>query len=45
MTATVAIWTFLVPLLLLWWIFQRAAGLRGWIATIVAIQPRRRAAR
>ena len=36
MTATVAIWTFLVPLLLLWWIFQRAARLRGWIATIVA---------
>ena len=36
MTATVAIWTFLVPLLLLWWIFQRAAGLKGWLATIVA---------
>jgi hypothetical protein len=25
-----------VPLLLLWWIFQRAARLRGWIATSVA---------
>ena len=36
MTTIVAIWTFLVPLLLLWWIFQRAARLRGWIATIVA---------
>ena len=36
MTTTVAIWTFLVPLLLLWWIFQRAAGLKGWLATIVA---------
>jgi hypothetical protein len=36
MTTAVAIWTFLVPLLLLWWIFQRAAGLRGWIATSVA---------
>jgi hypothetical protein len=36
MTATVAIWTFVVPLLLLWWIFQRAARLRGWIATSVA---------
>ena len=36
MTTAVAIWTFLVPLLLLWWIFQRAAGLKGWIATIVA---------
>jgi hypothetical protein len=36
MTTSVAIWTFLVPLLLLWWIFQRAASLRGWIATSVA---------
>ena len=36
MTTAVAIWTFLVPLLLLWWIFQRAAGLKGWLATIVA---------
>jgi hypothetical protein len=36
MTTAVAIWTFLVPLLLLWSIFQRSAGLRGWIATIVA---------
>jgi len=36
MKTTVIIWTFLVPLLLLWWIFQRAAGLRGWIPTLVA---------
>lgn len=36
MTTAVAIWTFLVPLLLLWWIFQRAAGLKGGLATIVA---------
>jgi len=36
MTTAVAIWTFLVPLLLLWWTFQRAAGLKGWLATIVA---------
>jgi hypothetical protein len=36
MTTAVAIWTFLVPLLLLWWMFQRAAGLKGWLATIVA---------
>jgi hypothetical protein len=36
MTTSVAIWTFLVPLLLLWWVFQWAAGLRGWIATTVA---------
>ena len=36
MKTTVIIWTFLIPLLLLWWIFQRAAGLRGWIPTLVA---------
>jgi hypothetical protein len=36
MKTTVIIWTFLVPLLLLWWIFQRAAGQRGWIPTLVA---------
>lgn len=36
MKTTVIIWTFLVPLLLLWSIFQRAAGLRGWIPTLVA---------
>jgi len=36
MKTAVVIWTFLVPLLLLWWIFLRAAGLRGWISTLVA---------
>ena len=36
MKTTVAIWTFLVPLLLLWWVFQRAAGLRGAVPTVVA---------
>jgi len=36
MKTAVILWTFIVPLLLLWWIFQRAAGLRGWIATLVA---------
>lgn len=36
MKTTVMIWTFLVPLLLLWWIFQRAAGLRGWLPSMVA---------
>lgn len=36
MKTTVAIWTFLVPLLLLWWVFQRAAGLRGVIPTLFA---------
>ena len=36
MKTTVIVWTFMVPLLLLWWIFQRAAGLRGWIPTLIA---------
>lgn len=36
MKTAVVIWTFLVPLLLLWWIFQRAAGLRGWLPSMVA---------
>ena len=36
MKTAVIIWTFLVPLLLLWWIFLRAAGLRGWVPSLVA---------
>ena len=36
MKTAVVVWTFLVPLLLLWWIFQRAAGLRGWSGALVA---------
>jgi len=32
----VVIWTFVVPLLLLWWIFQRAFRLRGWLAALAA---------
>lgn len=36
MKTAVVVWTFVVPLLLLWWVFQRAAGLRGWSATMVA---------
>jgi hypothetical protein len=36
MKTAVMIWTFIVPLLLLWWTFQRAAGLRGWLPTLVA---------
>lgn len=36
MSTTVIIWTFIVPLLLLWCIFQRAAGLRGFLPTLVA---------
>lgn len=36
MKTTVILWTHLVPLLLLWWLFQRAAGLRGWPAAFVA---------
>lgn len=36
MKTTVILWTYLVPLLLLWWSFQRAAGLRGWVPTLVA---------
>ena len=36
MKTAVIIWTFIVPLLLLWWIFQRAAGLRGGMSALVA---------
>ena len=36
MKTSVVLWTFLVPLLLLWWMFLRAAALRGWIPTLVA---------
>ena len=36
MKTTVIIWTFLVPFLLLWWIFQGAAGLRGRVPSLVA---------
>jgi hypothetical protein len=36
MTWTVMLWTSLVPWLLLWWVFQRAAGLRGYLKTAVA---------
>ena len=36
MTWTVMLWTALVPWLLLWWVFQRAAGLRGYVKTAVA---------
>ncbi len=33
---SVMLWTALVPWLLLWWGFQRAAGLRGYVKTAVA---------
>ncbi|MEX1009837.1 MAG: hypothetical protein WEC72_00700 [Chthoniobacterales bacterium] len=36
MKESVMVWSALVPWLLLWWIFQRAAGLRGWSGTAVA---------
>lgn len=36
MKDTVALWTALVPWLLLWWFFQRVARLRGWGGTAVA---------
>jgi len=36
MKETVVLWTALVPWLLLWWFFQRVAGLRGWGGTVVA---------
>lgn len=36
MTTAAIIWTFLAPFLLLWWVFQRAARLGGWIPTIIA---------
>lgn len=36
MKTTVIVWTTLAPWLLLWWVFQRAAGLRGWPGCIVS---------
>ena len=36
MKPAVMLWTVLVPWLLLWWVFQRAAGLRGYVQTAVA---------
>jgi hypothetical protein len=36
MKESVMVWTMLVPCLLLWWIFQRATGLRGWSGAVVA---------
>ena len=36
MKESVMVWAALVPWLLLWWIFQRVAGLRGWSGTAVA---------
>jgi hypothetical protein len=36
MKTAVMIWTMLAPWLLLWWIFQRAVGLRGWFGLAVS---------
>lgn len=36
MKTAVFLWTYLVPWLLLWWIFQRAARLSGWAGTSIA---------
>lgn len=36
MKESVIVWTALVPWLLLWWIFQRVIGRRGWGAALVS---------